>query len=118
MEKLKVLIHINENEKWKVVLGNVTNLLEDAGGENVDVVVVANGFSVYGYADPDKVSPMEQLSARGVKFIVCRNSLNNMCQEGVACLKEAQLASFIGVVPAGITEIIRRQQDGYAYVKP
>ncbi|MGO9377397.1 MAG: DsrE family protein [Dissulfurispiraceae bacterium] len=118
MDELKVLFHINENEKWQVVLGNITNLLEDTGQENVDVVVLANGFSVYGYTDPDKISSMEQLSTRGVKFIVCRNSLKNMCQEGVACVKETLLPSFIGVVPAGITEIIRRQQDGYAYVKP
>jgi hypothetical protein len=41
-----------------------------------------------------------------------------MCQEGVACLKEELLPSFIGIVPVGITEIIRRQQDGFAYVKP
>jgi len=38
--------------------------------------------------------------------------------EGVACLKEELLPSFIGIVPVGITEIIRRQQDGFAYVKP
>jgi intracellular sulfur oxidation DsrE/DsrF family protein len=118
MDKLKVLFHINENEKWKVVLGNIANLLNDAGEEKVDIVVLANGFSVYGYADPDKIAPMEQLSAQGVKFVACQSSLKNMCQEGVACLKEELLPSFIGIVPLGITEIIRRQQDGFAYVKP
>jgi intracellular sulfur oxidation DsrE/DsrF family protein len=118
MDRMKVLFHINENEKWKVLLGNVNNLLVDAGAENVDVVVLANGFSVYGYADPDKVAPMQQLSGQGVQFIACRNSLRNMCQEGVACLKEELLPSFIGIVPTGITEIIRRQREGYAYVKP
>jgi intracellular sulfur oxidation DsrE/DsrF family protein len=118
MDKLKVLFHINENEKWKTVLSNITNLIDDSGQENVDAVVLANGFSVYGYADPDKISPMEQLTAQGVKFLACRNSLKNMCQEGVACLKEELLPPFIGIVPTGITEIIKRQQDGYAYVKP
>lgn len=118
MDKLKVLFHINENEKWKILLGNIANLLMDAGQQNVYAIVLANGHSVYGYSDPEKLSQMEQLSARGVKFIACRNSLKNMCDEGVACMKEELLPPFIGIVPAGITEIIRRQQDGYAYIKP
>ncbi len=118
MDKLKVLFHINETEKWKVVLGNITNLISDVGEENVDVVVVANGFSVYGYTDPEKLSVIEQLSVGGVNFIACRNSLRNMCQEGVACVREELLPPFIVIVPAGITEIINRQRDGYAYVKP
>jgi len=118
VDKLNVLIHINENEKWKVALGNISNLLNDAGDENVDVVVIANGYAVYGYADSEKVSPMEQLAVRGVKFIACRNSFSNMCQEGVACLKEELMPSFITIVPAGITEIAKRQLDGYAYIKP
>ena len=118
MSKLKVLMHINETEKWKIVLSNISNLLNDAGDANTDIIVVANGYSVYGYADPEKVSYMEPLAVRGVKFIACRNALSNMCHEGVACLKEELLPSFIEIVPAGITELIKKQQEGYAYVKP
>jgi hypothetical protein len=118
MNKPKVLFHINENERWKVVFGNINNLISDLGEENVDVVVIANGFAVYGYTDPEKVSVIEQLSVAGVKFIACRNSIRSMCQEGVACVKEELLPSFTTIVPAGITEIVNRQRDGYAYVKP
>jgi intracellular sulfur oxidation DsrE/DsrF family protein len=118
MDKLKVLFHINETEKWKVVFGNISNLISDIGEENVDINVVATGFSVYGYTDSEKLSVMKQLSLRGVNFIACRNSLSNMCQEGVACVKEELLPPFIVIVPAGITEIIKKQRDGYAYVKP
>ncbi|HMK60487.1 MAG TPA: DsrE family protein [Dissulfurispiraceae bacterium] len=118
MEHLNVLIHIDENEKWKVVLGNISNLLDDVGEKVTDVIVLANGYAVYGYSDPEKVSSMEQLAARGVKFFACRNSLNNMCREGVACLKEEIMPSFITIVPVGITELIKRQNNGYAYIKP
>jgi intracellular sulfur oxidation DsrE/DsrF family protein len=118
MSKLKVLFHINEGDKWNMVLANITNLIRDAGAEAVDVVVLANGKSVGGYADAQKVPGMETLAQQGVRFVACRNSLTSMCAEGVACLKEELLPKFITVVPAGITEIIRRQHDGYAYVKP
>jgi uncharacterized protein len=118
MEKLKVLFHLNENERWKVAFGNINNLISDAGSENLDIVVIANGFAVYGYTDPEKISVIEQLSGVGVKFIACRNSLTSMCREGVACIKEELLPSFVVIVHAGITEIIKREKDGYAYVKP
>jgi intracellular sulfur oxidation DsrE/DsrF family protein len=118
MDKLKVIFHINETEKWKVVLGNISNLISDVGEKNVDIVVIANGFAVYGYTDSEKISIIEQHSGAGVKFIACRNSLKNMCREGIACVREELLPSFIVIVEAGITEIVKRQRDGYAYVKP
>jgi intracellular sulfur oxidation DsrE/DsrF family protein len=117
-DKLKVLFHLNETEKWQAALGNITNLLNDAGHENVDVVVVANSFAVYGYTDPEKIAIIEEQSKAGVHFLACRNSLRSMCQEGIACVREDLLPSFISIVPAGITEIVKRQRDGYAYVKP
>ncbi|HTZ18273.1 MAG TPA: DsrE family protein [Dissulfurispiraceae bacterium] len=118
MRKLKVLFHINENERWKIAFGNINNLINDAGSQNVDIVVIANGLAVYGYTDPEKVSVIEQLSDAGVKFEACRNSIASMCINGVACIKEELLPSFVVIVPAGITEIIKRENDGYAYVKP
>jgi intracellular sulfur oxidation DsrE/DsrF family protein len=118
MDKLKVIFHINETEKWKVVLSNISNLISDVGEKNVDIVVIANGFAAYGYTDSEKISIIEQHSGAGVKFIACRNSLKNMCREGIACVREELLPSFIVIVEAGITEIVKRQRDGYAYVKP
>ncbi len=118
MERLKALFHINENERWKVLFANINNLLSDAKQDNVDAVVIANGLAVYGYTDPEKISVIEQLASAGVNFIACRNSLTSMCQDGVACIKEDLLPPFVAVVPAGITEIIRREKAGYAYVKP
>ncbi|HAK87780.1 MAG: hypothetical protein A2077_07655 [Nitrospirae bacterium GWC2_46_6] len=118
MEKLKVLFHVNENEKWNAALGNITNLFKDVGDEGADVVVLANGPSVAAFIDADKVDQMKALAERSVKFLACRNSLKKMCAEGTVCIDENSLPRFIDIVPAGITEIIKRQHDGYAYVKP
>lgn len=118
MSKLKVLFHVNEVDRWDVAFTNITNLLYDVGRDNVDVTVLANGPSVVVYTDADKVRTMESFSEEGVKFLVCRNSLNKLCSAGVVCLKEKDLPSFVSVVPAGITEIIKKQHEGYAYVKP
>jgi intracellular sulfur oxidation DsrE/DsrF family protein len=118
MNRLKVLFHVNENDRWNVALGNITNLIKDVGESNVDIVVLANGPSVTAYADAEKIEIMKGLSEKGAKFLACRNSLKKMCADNVICINEENLPSFVGVVSAGITEIIKRQNEGYAYVKP
>lgn len=118
MGKLKVLFHVNEVDRWDVALGNIENLINDVGEDNVDVAVLANGPSVAAYADAEKVETMKGLSEKGAKFLACRNSLKKMCSEGTVCISEENLPSFVSVVPAGITEIIKKQHEGYAYVKP
>ncbi|MFA5354395.1 MAG: DsrE family protein [Thermodesulfovibrionales bacterium] len=118
MNKMKVVFHVNEPDRWNVALGNITNLIKAAGEGSADISVLANGPSVTAYADAEKVEAMKGLAEKGARFLACRNSLNKMCSEGSLCISEASLPSFITVVPAGIVELIRLQQDGYAYVKP
>ncbi len=118
MEKLKVIFHVNETPKWDVALANITNLLRDVGEEGAEVVLLSNGPSVEAFADEAKVKAMEELAAKGVRFLACRNSLKKLCSGGTVCLSEENLPSFAGVVPAGVTELIRRQAEGFAYIKP
>ncbi len=123
---LKALIHVNEPERWQVAIGNIKNLLRDAKEKGVEVIVVSNGAGVRGYvggveeggaacALPGQGSlrsEMEELSKRGVKFLACRNALiaNN--------IDEKLLPEFVTVIPSGMTELIRKQAEGFAYIKP
>ena len=66
MERLKVLFHINELERWDTALGNIINLLKDVGEDAVDAVVLANGPSVNAYGNDNKLSVMKGLSEMGV----------------------------------------------------
>ncbi len=116
--RLKVIFHINEPDRWDVALGNITNLLRDVGQENVEVRVLANGPAVLAFSDDEKMDRIRELSVMGVRFLACRNSLKNICSTSEVCITEEALPDFIGVVPAGITELIKRQAEGYAYIKP
>lgn len=118
MEKLKVMIHVNEMERWPVALGNVENLFASAGEDNVDVIVLGNGNSVGIYDDLQGIEEMRKLSKRGARFRACRNSLARLKPEGGNPPGESELPDFVEVVPAGIMEVISRQREGYAYVKP
>jgi len=111
---MKVLFHINEAERWPRVILNISNFICDVGPGRASVEVVANGAGVLGYG-PDKrdlLEKMEELHGQGVVFAACRNALN-MHDFG-----EELLPPFVRVVPAGITEIVEKQDAGYAYIKP
>lgn len=124
MERLKVLFHVNEASRWPVILANAGNLVNDVGPEKVTIEVVANGEAVtvfangFGQGAAEAASgavlrgEMERLAGVGVDFVLCRNALAMYSVPG------HRLPSFARIVPAGITEIIRKQLQGYAYVKP
>lgn len=53
-------------------------------------------------------SAIQRLSGKGVRFLVCNNSLNNF---GIG---QDELVESCEVIPAGIVELIRLQTNGYA----
>lgn len=55
---------------------------------------------------------MEALRERGVEFKQCRNAL-----AGVETT-EADLIDGVELVPSGVGELVRLQDDGYAYITP
>lgn len=117
MNEMMLLLHVSDNERWSIALENAMNFLKDVGEDRADVVIVANGSAPASYAYSDNIETMEALAARGVQFIACRNSLKKLCAEGAVCIDENALPAFVKVVPAGISEIVRKQGEGYAYVK-
>lgn len=115
MAVYRVVFHINEQSKWKSVLGNVSNLLKDLGDEPSEVVVLANGNSVRYYEETvaeEDLKKLSDLADKGVQFLACNNSLN------AQSLSKEDLQSFVEIVPAGVTALIRKQNDGFAYIKP
>jgi intracellular sulfur oxidation DsrE/DsrF family protein len=114
----KVIFHINESEKWSTVLVNVNNLIKDLGKDDVMVEIVANGYAVIDYEfdinneHNETIDKMLSASKLGVQFIACRNSLAGNK------IDEKLLPSFVTVVPAGVTELVKKQSEGYAYIKP
>lgn len=142
---LKVLFHVSEQDKLDSALGNVENLFKSLGpDEKAEVVMVMNGtapnrvdaskpqlqsFSQYLKAayyfvvglfssekpsmPPPALQRIENLSKNhGVEFLVCDNSLKGLK------INKANLPAFMKVVPAGVTELARKENEGYAYLKP
>lgn len=115
MAKYKVLFHLDESamSKWKLVLTNIGNLLADFG-EDAEIELLANaeGIGIV-YKSPNPfIKKIEDLAVRGVRFMACGNTMRhfNLTQEFL--LECAQ------VVPSGVGEIVRRQAEGWMYIRP
>ena len=113
----RVIFHIDERSKWKLLLGNVENLLQAADSyedcQSITVEVLANSEAVMEYAPARSAgsysAQMAGLHQRGVTFAACRNG---------NCLTETDLEDFVVAVPAGVMELVKRQAQGYGYIKP
>jgi len=115
MKEYRVLFHVDEssNSKWTLVLKNIENLFDDIG-ENIEVELVANAEGIgLLYKLPNHfIDKIAKLAGRGVRFFVCANSLQQQKLTRDFLLDSAEL------VPSGVGEIVRKQSEGWAYVKP
>jgi hypothetical protein len=96
---------------------NLTAHLEATGGKvEIRVVSFASGVTLFQVAktDPALASALDTLRAKGVRFMVCRNTMRAMK------LKPEDLYGVRpeDVVPSGVAEIARLQGLGYVYVHP
>ncbi|WP_238883895.1 DsrE family protein [Clostridium sp. YIM B02551] len=115
MSEYKVIFHIDEINKWKLMLKNVSNLL-NVTNEKFYIEVLANSEAVKYYETNKElnadVNTMESLNKKGVKFIACNNAL--MAYD----IKSDNIIEFVNIVPAGVVELVKKQSEGYAYIKP
>lgn len=116
MNNLKVIFHIDDRDRWNMVLSNVKNLLNKVNENEIEVEVLANGNSVEKYSKTtsknDNINLMKELAKKGVEFAACNNSLTGLG------LEKNEILNFITIVPAGVLELIVKQSEGYAYIKP
>lgn len=111
---IKVIFHIDESEKWLTVISNVLNLCKGIDVENAEIEILANSKSVEVLKKTEEkyFHKLKNIHDLGIKICACKNSMNNLH------LKSEDIYDFIEIVPIGILELIEKQQEGYAYIKP
>ncbi len=116
MADYKVIFHVDEINKWELLLKNVSNLLHGRANNTFHVEILANSEAVT-YFDINRdmnadIKTMERLNKEGVKFVACNNAImaNN--------IEKNNIIPFVDIVPAGIIELIVKQSEGYAYIRP
>jgi len=113
--KSKVVMQVSDGDagKWNLALNNAKNLQTDLGQANVDVEIVAYGPGI-GMLKADSAvgTRVDEALAAGVKVVACENTMR-----GQKLTKPDMLAG-VGYVSAGVVEIMQRQQQGWAYIRP
>lgn len=114
-KKARVVVQVSDADpaRWNLALNNARNLQDDLGAANVVVEIVAYGPGI-GMLKLDALSNSRVSEAikDGVQVAACENTMRNQK------LERADMHPNVSYVPAGVVEIIRRQQEGWAYLRP
>ncbi len=114
-QRSRVVIQVSEADpgKWNLALNNARNLQADLGPANVDIEVVAYGPGI-GMLKADSVvgSRVEDALGTGVKLLACQNTMRGRK------LAADDMLPKVGYVSSGVVELMRKQQEGWAYIRP
>ena len=114
-EKSKMVIQVSDNDpqKWQLAMGNAKNIQKDLGRENVDLEIVTYGPGIMMLkADSKADKGVSEMINSGVKVVACENT---MAKEK---FKKTDMLPVVGYVPSGVVEILKKQEAGYAYLRP
>jgi uncharacterized protein len=97
---------------WRVTVGNINNLIKGLAPDDVEVEVVAYasglGLVKNGSSMAKEVAELQGLH---VKFVACQNAMRMQHVEA------KDLLPGVGMVPAGIVEVVTKQEQGWTYIK-
>lgn len=117
MHKVVFEVAMDGAEKWEAALRNMENVQKSLGAKTTTIEVVAHGKGIgmllakTAATNPEMKTTVEKLHASGVVFAVCENTMKKMQ------ITKDQLVPLATTVDSGVSEVIRRQETGYAYIK-
>ena len=113
--KQRVVIQVSDNDpaKWTLALNNARNIQAELGKENVDIEIVAYGPGLAMLKAESKVaSGLASALDDSVGLIACENTMHN------TKVTRDEMYGGIAYVQAGVTHIMKRQREGWAYIRP
>ena len=131
--KQKVVYHINYDDPKKQAgaLRNIQNHINAVGKDNLQIKVVLHGNGLALLLEPDSLEKLKKfkhanatekmtakidgLKDQGVSFNVCANTVRG---RKVDLEDDLYNVAQKDIVPSGVAEVAKLQQQGYVYIKP
>lgn len=113
--KEKVVFQVSDNDpgKWNLALSNAKNVQDSFGADKVDVEIVVYGPGIGMLKANAPISDRVGTAAKsGVQIVACENTMT------AQKLTKADMNPAIAYVPAGVVELMKRQNEGWAYIRP
>ena len=116
IHKVVFEVSIDGAEKWQGALRNIENTRKELGTETkIEVVTHGKGVGMLlvktSVENAELKAKLEQLHADGVVFAACQNTMKR------EKLEKKDLVELSTTVPSGVSEVVRKQAAGYAYIK-
>ncbi len=113
--KHKALLQVSDNDaqKWNLALNNARNMQDDLNADAIDLEIVVYGpGSGMLKADSPVAKRVADALKAGVQVVACENTMRNRK------LARDDMLPGIGYVDAGVVEIMKKQRQGWAYIRP
>jgi intracellular sulfur oxidation DsrE/DsrF family protein len=111
--KLVFQVSDADPQKWNLTLSNARNVQDDLGSDTVDLEIVVYGPGIGMLkGDSPVAGRIADALKSGVKVVACESTMK------AQKLVHADMLPAIGYVPAGVVELMKKQQQGYAYIRP
>lgn len=112
-EKLVVQVSEADPAKWNLALNNVKNVQQAYGADKVDIEIVVYGPGIGMLkADSAIANRIDEAKKANVSIVACENTM-----KANKLTKEDMLPN-TSYVTAGAVEIMKKQKEGYAYIRP
>src|SRR5262245_9964229 len=114
-DKQRLVIQVSDNDpaKWRLALNNAQNVQADLGKDNVEIEIVAYGPGLEMLKMDSKVSDrLAQALDTHVNLLACDNTMVNNK------VPRSDMYGGISYVKAGVVHIMKRQKEGWAYIRP
>lgn len=102
----------NDTLQQKAFVRQLENITEHWPNAKYEVVVYNQGVELVMKNNTKYQARLQTLKAKGVNFVVCENTLKNR-----KISKDAFPEILVGFVPAGIAEIVEKQEEGWSYIR-
>lgn len=115
MGKSRVVLQVSDADpaKWSMALNNANNVVQDLGAANVEIEIVAYGPGLGMLKAGSPVSQrIDEATMSGMKVVACENTMH------AQKITRADMLPGISYAKAGVVEIMRRQQEGWSYIRP
>jgi intracellular sulfur oxidation DsrE/DsrF family protein len=115
LERYRLVLQVSDADpaKWNLALNNAQNVQQELGKDKVDVEIVAYGPGLGMLKQESKVAGrLAQALDNNVGLMACEITMRS------TKVTRDDMYSGISYVDAGVVHIMKRQREGWAYVRP
>lgn len=111
----RVVFHVSTAEPsiWKQAINNARNVQKSFSKGNIAIALVIQGNAIgAARADSPVAENLAEAIAGGIEVIVCESTMRERN------LKREDMYRKVSYTPFAAVEIMKKQQEGWAYIKP